>query len=606
MNAQVSRAHTLSAPRFGEALVTIGAITVSVVEEAVKEASRLDLRVGEYLVREGLITQADALHAASLQGQELRVSKVSEIPDWDFVLSEPDAGFGSSSRPRDFVVIALRQDRVKRCFLLLAEDPDRTTRPRSAAIGVVQAASAHGYVMAGTVRVPAELIPILHGQIDNQKGSSPGAVEDDPTAMQKLFDEIGYQAYTENASDIHMTLERGRGTISFRIHGDLEERRDMKAEELIELCSTVYNTLPEKGSTKESFNPRKCQDAVIERRFREGLVRFRYSGLPLAPDGFDVTLRVVPIGVRTKPKTMRQLGYSPDQEEDLERAFGHSSGMILFMGTTGSGKSTSLAHSLMKLAKDRPGKKIRTVEEPVEYKIEGAYQTPVTRIHGDRRDFTIVLRQLMRADPDILMVGEIRDDDTADLGLQGVRSGHLLVSTLHADGAPIGFDRLAGMSVSRQDLAAVGLIVAFVYQRLVPVLCNACKIPLSQIENSSDGATQALIHRTRRALAGDTSGVHFRSPKGCPSCEGRGVTGRTVCAEVLMPRGKRMLDAIKSADSTALWAEWRSRIDQENPSCMRGRTAFEHAIWKMSQGVVSPVDVEKEFKFLDEEPWRDL
>ncbi|MCX8146835.1 MAG: ATPase, T2SS/T4P/T4SS family, partial [Azovibrio sp.] len=167
----------------------------------------------------------------------------------------------------------------------------------------------------------------------------------------------------------------------------------------------------------------------------------------------------------------------------------------------------------------------------MEYKIPGAYQTPVLRNEsfGDVAKvspFMKALRQLMRADPDIIMVGEIRDMETAQLAIQGVRSGHMLVSTIHADGAPICFDRLIGMGVERNDLCSVGLIAGLIYQKLVPVLCEHCKIPYGEWLASND-YDEALDSRIRRVVPEDElRQLYFRNRAGCPHCDHDGVRGR--------------------------------------------------------------------------------
>lgn len=424
-----------------------------------------------------------------------------------------------------------------------------------------------------------------------------------------LFDEIGRDALLRGASDIHITLFEDRTTVAYRIKGELKQIRELSIERGRSLVSSAYNTLAEKGSTKEGFNDRAYQDAVIERVYPEGLVRFRYSGLPIAPAGADITLRLIPIGITQNPKTLQQLGYSEDQCDMLERIFSRSSGMVLIAGTTGSGKSTTLSTVLTGMAKRHPGKKIRTIEEPVEYPIPGAFQTPVLRKEDASgkpaaNPFMVALRQLMRADPDIIMIGEIRDFDTAQLAIQGVRSGHMLVSTIHADGAPICFDRLIGMGVDRNDLASVGLIAGLVYQKLVPMLCEDCKVSYADWI-ASDDYDEALDRRIRNVVDEDNLGaLFFRNPAGCSSCNHDGIRGREVVAEILRPT-PAIGAAVQRSDSRAIWKLWRSTIKHDKPDDMTGRTAFEHAIYKMKRGRVDPRAVEESFRFLDEPVFAD-
>jgi len=557
-----------------------------VIAEARGAAARAGRSVAEQLLVLRVVSRADYVQALGLAGMEVVARRVADLPEWDVVPGDTPG----LQRDPQVVAIASTNDPRRRFFLLEAEGVDRTRL-----VGPTQRALSEGYVYAGRIRGTQELVEVVHTEWDARQGKRQSVMSD--VELHRDFDAMAYDAFRAGASDIHITYTPARGVVHYRIHGELEHVRDLPPDYTYSLCSSVYNTLLETGSSKDNFNPAGLQDGVIERRFPEGMVRYRYSGQPIAPDGFDVVLRIIPIGVTTRRKSMAELGYSADQCDALERMFGRSSGLILFAGTTGSGKSTSMANALWKLAEERPGKKIRSVEEPVEYRIPGVAQTGVVRKHGDRRDFLDVLRQLMRSDPDVLMIGEIRDHDTADLAIQAVRSGHLCVSTLHADGAPICYDRLAGMGINRLDLASVGLVVGLVYQRLVPVLCPACKVPARVWEE--EHADAGVLVRLRNLLNGDVEGIYFRAPAGCRECNGRGVIGRTVCAEILRPT-PHMLRAIAENDSNALWRSWRATINPHDPADMTGRTAFEHALWKMRQGLVSPVSVESEFRFLDE------
>jgi len=454
-----------------------------------------------------------------------------------------------------------------------------------------------GLRLNGHVHATEEVVEAIHHAF-KQRMEAGGETNTDE---HKLFDKIGQDALERGASDIHITLRPEAAEVKLRIKGELRHYADLSRERGEAVVASAYNTLAETGSTKEGFNERAYQDGVIERMYPQGLVRFRYSGMPIAPAGADITLRLIPIGVESKRRSLLELGYSQDQADLLDRIFSRSSGMVLIAGTTGSGKSTTIATVLEEMAERHPGKKIRTVEQPVEYRIRGAYQTPVLDIENKepgKSPFLMALRQIMRADPDVIGVGEIRDIETANVSIQGVRSGHLLVSTIHADGAPVCYDRLSGMGVPRIDLATVGLIAGLIYQKLVPILCDHCKISHAQYASRPD-ADKRLLRRLHNLTGGDVSGIYFRNHDGCPHCNHDGVTHREVVAEILRPT-PAMSHAVAEGDSTGIWRAWRSTINHDDPSDMTGRTAFEHALYKMRQGKVSPQDVESAFKFVDE------
>lgn len=545
------------------------------------------------------------------------IQRLSDLPEWNCILniqSSPfvgpsDGGMLAACQIDAFTPLAFESmdwtsyknagvKPIDVWLLVDSPDPVKITGMMSRLQGY------RAFVLRGVHVCSKEVLESVRESFVARLGLNKKTNESDEHA---LFDEIGQDALSKGVSDIHITLHEDRARVAYRIKGELRHARDLPVERATALVRSAYNTLSEKGSTKEGFNERENQDAVIERAYPEGLVRFRYSGIPIAPSGADITLRLIPIGVGGKVKTLAELGFSEDQCDLLERIFTRSSGLVLVAGTTGSGKSTTLVSVLSEMAAKNPGKKIRSIEEPVEYKIAGVYQTPVRRKDGDDSNpFALALRQLMRADPDVIMVGEVRDIDTAQLAIQGVRSGHMLVSTIHADGAPACFDRLSGMGVDRKDLASVGLIAGLVYQKLVPILCNHCKVSYAQWA-SGPSFDAKLDKRLRSVLksypgaegANPLSQIYFRDPSGCEHCGHDGLSGREVVAEILRPT-PAMTRAIMEADSPFIWSQWRATIDANNPDSMRGRTAFEHAIVKMRQGRVEPGAVEESFRYLDE------
>lgn len=594
--------------RLGERLVASGRFTQASMDALAIEAKRSGSLLGEYLVAKRLISRADMYESLSVSLRRIPIRTVPELPEWDLLLNDAGGALGSQERPTSWESLALglstdiaRGDR--RFFILTTEDALKGHQHA----GLYARATKDGYAVRGLlIAQDRSVLDVVLSEWSKRRGSVHSRSAAQSGEMHIEWDRIVYEAYKLGASDIHLKIRMGKGEIRFRIHGDLQVHPlSLTDEKAMLLASSMYNTMVDAGSTGDGFNPRIPQDAVITRSFPEGDVRLRYAGIPIEPNGLKVTLRLIPIGVEVKPKTHAELGYSPDQCELLERIFSRSSGLILFLGTTGSGKSTSMAHSLMRVVAERPNKLLHTVEEPVEIIIPGASQTAVVRQKdgegSDKKtnEFVVVMRSLMRSDPDYLMVGEIRDPDTAALAIQAVRSGHLCVSTLHTESAPITYDRMAGLGIPRGDMASIGLVAGLIYQRLVPVLCPHCKIQAMEIAKAP-GEHQPLLLRLSRYLTHDNfDGIFFKNTIGCKQCNGRGVTGRTVCAEIMVPT-PRMMHAIAVGDSHVLWAEWRASIDPNDPHCMRGRTAFEHALSKMRQGITSPAHVEQEFKFLDE------
>lgn len=553
----------------------------------------------------------------------IKAERLIDLPRWNIVLTHAGYPLATSHNKNQFALVTSMDNVVPSTSMVINWDDYRTgrsntdvwmlmteefLRTNSTTIlsHVEKVAAFKGFTMRGRALCNSELIESVCEQYQQRIETTDESNSDE----HRLFDRICMDALRLGASDIHITLFAGSAEIKLRRKGELKHYMDLSRARAESMIASAYNTLPEKGSTSSGFNEREYQDAVIERTYPEGMVRFRYSGLPIAPSGHDITLRLIPLGVETKKRSMIDLGYSEDQVELLDRIFTRSSGMILIAGTTGSGKSTTLSVSLEEMAARHPGKKIRTVEEPVEFRIKGAYQTPILRNEKKEGEpgktpqnpFLVALRQLMRSDPDVIMVGEIRDIDTANVSIQGVRSGHLLVSTIHADGAPVCYERLSGMGVSRQDLATVGLIAAFIYQKLVPILCPKCKISHDDYA-ASPNAAQKLLNRLYK-VSNKGKGVYFRSKTGCEHCGFDGITHREVVAEILRPT-PAMSKHVAAGASTEIWRAWRSTVNHTDGADMTGRTAFEHALWKMGQGRVSPFDVEDAFKFVDEPAFED-
>lgn len=579
------------------------------VKQVVEVCAKSGQEEHEVLLTMCQIPRADIYSAMAALGDKPVVSKLDDLPPWDVVLTEPGQPLHSPrAKARDHAVIYHSVESSEwpslgssiPCFIVCVRSfADSRELP-----ALIERCASVGYgALATLVFEREELMSAFFDLVENAgaRRSITASIEDAP--LHKLFDEIAYRAFRLGASDIHLTSTFGRAFVKFRVHGMLEHYTDMSVDQMTALMASAYNTLVERGSTKGGYNPLETQDGLIERRYPEGLVRFRYNHMPLAPDGVDHTLRIIPIGVTQKRKSLAELGYSPDQIEAIDRAFANRGGMILFAGTTGSGKSTTMANKLMEVAALHPSKKIRTIEEPVEYRIVGAYQTPVKRIKGDSSDFLTMMRAALRADPDILAVGEIRDIHTAELAIHAVRSGHLCISSIHADSSIGIYDRLAGMGVPRSDLSGMGLIAGFVYQALVPVVCPACSIPFEQASRSRE--SRPIIQRIE-AVARDwdepIERIRFHRPGGCQACHGRGVIRRTVAAEFHRPT-RPMLEAIRSQNAVKLYELNRMQSAGGRPKGdMTGRDAMEHAVWKMFQGQVCPTHVEDSFRLLDDLP----
>jgi type II secretory ATPase GspE/PulE/Tfp pilus assembly ATPase PilB-like protein len=264
------------------------------------------------------------------------------------------------------------------------------------------------------------------------------------------------------------------------------------------------------------------------------------------PSTFGEAMVLRLLGQEKSILNLDKLGFRPDALAAIRAAISKPYGMILNSGPTGSGKSSTLYAILMELKK--PGVKIITLENPVEYRIEGIEQSQVTP--GSGYEFADGLKAAMRQDPDILMVGEIRDTETAETAVQAALTGHLLLSTIHANNAPAVFARLLEIGVKPFLLSgSVNLIIA---QRLVRKICPYCRekfVPQAEIWQEAQKVLMPLKDKLRENLQAIlvSNTPELVRGKGCERCGNSGFTGRQVIIEVLTPTEKIEALIIRSA-----------------------------------------------------------
>jgi len=261
------------------------------------------------------------------------------------------------------------------------------------------------------------------------------------------------------------------------------------------------------------------QDGRIRLSVRGHDVDFRVSTVP-SLYGENVVLRV--LDRSTVEFDFVRLGLPDDVGQGLERAFDLPNGMVLVTGPTGSGKTTTLYTGLLKL--NSIARNIITVEDPIEYQLAGINQIQVKPQIG--LNFASLLRSILRHDPDVIMIGEIRDLETAQIAVQAALTGHLVLSTVHTNSAAATVTRLRDMGVEDYLLAAT--LKGVLAQRLVRRLCPECK--------AAEAAPAPLIERfDLNRLAPSSEVISLCRPVGCPQCRGTGYRGRRAIAELLVP-----------------------------------------------------------------------
>ncbi|MES2356378.1 MAG: GspE/PulE family protein [Pseudomonadota bacterium] len=362
-------------------------------------------------------------------------------------------------------------------------------------------------------------IPVDFGEL---LGVTPGLEE---APIVKLLQSVFEDAIQVRASDIHIEPQERNLRIRFRIDGVLHVQTEADSK----ISSALVRRLKLMAGLDIS-EKRLPQDGRFNIKIRSNPVDVRISTMP-TQYGESVVMRLLNQG--TGLVSLSKLGMPPHVLERLRKAVNRPNGMVVVTGPTGSGKTTTLYAALNEI--NTPDKKIITVEDPVEYRLAGINQVQV----HEKIDlgFGRVLRAALRQDPDIVLVGEMRDQITAEIGMRAAMTGHMVLSTLHTNDAMSTPIRLRDMGVPRYMVAlSLQLIIA---QRLVRLICESCVKPY---------APQAHEHQWLRYEFGDNVDAHrYMHGTGCTHCNGTGYQGRTGVYEML-EMSERVIEAANQDD----------------------------------------------------------
>lgn len=457
----------------------------------------------------------------------------------------------------------------------------------------------HHFIIENQASAEGSLISTLY---ENSETSSK-KVDLEGTELYDTYLELVGFALRERVSDIHIEKRSTASVVRMRRNGQLIFYKDMGNQHAEKLCRIIYNVLAENQDI--TFREDIYQACAINTVVEGVEVKLRYQSLPVYPGGFDVILRVLPIGSDDETFVpLENLGYSSSQVKMLFDAASQPVGALIIAGTTGSGKSTTLKNLLMWINHSRDFKcKIFTIEDPPEYKIPKVSQIPVVRRENDDPNISPFLAPLtatMRGDPDILMIGEIRDKFTGDGLKKATQSGHQVLTTVHATSALGICERISDFNITPSVMGSPEFLNALIYQKLVPLLCQNCSIPFSEHISSGNVSERDLQMVARLERVCDLEANDIRvAGEGCSKCKNTGISGRTVCAEIIAP-DFAMLKFFREQASIEAKLHWRKLSDGDPDSDnMTGKTVLEHAIQKMRRGLVSPHDVEELFGAVD-------
>lgn len=354
--------------------------------------------------------------------------------------------------------------------------------------------------------------------------------------ISKVIELILYSAYSLGASDVHIETSEDSAKVRFRLDGILTEIIDFEIATYQRILSRIKLTAGLKINIKNN-----AQDGRFTIKMADTDIEIRTSTLPDAY-GESIVMRILDPHAISVP--LESLGMLPYFLEVMQEMIEKPNGMIINTGPTGSGKSTTLFALLRKLIS--PEIKIITIEDPIEYHVGGVTQTQVNKEKG--YTFLSGLRSVLRQDPDVIMVGEIRDGETASIAVNSALTGHLVLSTLHTNSAAGAFPRFLDLGIDPKILStAINVILA---QRLLRKLCVHCKVPVdfsdTKNKHQEDKVKEIFgaIKNKEKFLPKDTAYTIYQA-KGCDKCNGTGFKGRVAAVEAIV-MDRELEDLLKS------------------------------------------------------------
>lgn len=394
----------------------------------------------------------------------------------------------------------------------------------------------------------------------------------------------------KNCSDIHFVTSESQRIvwIKHRIDGDLEEVGAVPLKQGKALLATIYNTMANESDSL--YNPLKPQDGRIKVEFARlaGLSGARIATRP-TDDGVIMVLRLL-LSQKNQNKGMDELGYFPEQIKDLWSIAYRPCGLMIMSGATGSGKSTTIERMMSQLYDMYKGKKnFLTVEDPPEYFIHGAIQTPIICDKNDdesvRRAWAQAISNMMRLDPDVILIGEVRDEDSAMGAIRAAMTGHFVFTTLHVNDAFGCIQRLVDIGIDQTFLFDPKILSGLVNQSLTKRLCPECSVPYKGNETLVD---EGLRQRIQRFTSID--GVRLAGP-GCKCCK-NGFVGREAVSEVVKTSAA-LFDVFKRQGKVAATRYWVNELG--------GMTKCQSMIRKINEGIIDPTVAEQDICLLNED-----
>ncbi len=492
-----------------DAIVDLGYATREQVEQAIAQSRTAGRRPEEILVEKGGI-DSEQLSRATAERYGLDFV--------DLALFNVDMGAANllsakSARRHQVLPVSFIDESTVLLAMadptnLLALDDVQMATGMSCTVAVAPANDIEGLISKLSTMQSTVEDAIAQNEAEEQEEleEAPAEITDLRASAQdgpviKLVNSILGQAVSEGASDIHFEPEDGDMRIRFRIDGILQESARVPKRMVAGVISRIKIM-----SELDIAEKRVPQDGRVGVKIEDRRIDLRVTTLP-TQSGEGASIRI--LDEADALRTLDDLGMEGDQRTRFENSFRKPYGAVLVTGPTGAGKSTTLYAALQDL--NEVDKHIVTIEDPVEYRLPGVNQIGVHRKAG--LTFATGLRSVLRADPDVIMVGEIRDSETARIAIEAALTGHMVLTTLHTNDAPGAITRLQEMGI--ESFLTSSAVEAVVAQRLARVLCSTCK-------------RRVVVSQATLTEAGFRVGTDLEAyePVGCQRCHGIGYRGR--------------------------------------------------------------------------------
>ncbi len=512
------------AARIGDILVDQGKLTIGQLQRAVRLQRETNRVLGDLLIDLGYVSSHDVVRALAFQ---------LDIPfyelDEDFSLEPEEVALIPERIARKFCLIPVRKDPDSTSMVVVMRDPldieavdtvrSLTSLDVQKAVGpeerILEVIGKYYRMDAYLERNMQDIVDLEEEEAALPDGELPGDSEQlrliaNDAPVVKFVNLLLMQAVRDGASDVH--LEPGEHAVSVRL------RVDGRLRDVTPPPKSLYHGIVTRIKILSDMD-------IAERRLpRDGRFKFRMSGRVIdmrvssLPEVFGEKVVMRILDRESLIVDLENIGFNERSVEGFNRVLHMPNGIILLTGPTGSGKTTTL-YSALNILKSRE-RNIQTVEDPVEYQIEGINQMQVRPEVG--LDFGMALRAILRQDPDVILIGEIRDLETARIATRAAMTGHMVLSSLHTNDAPAAFSRLRDIGVEPYLIG--GCVRAVISQRLVRRICNECRQPVAD--------PHEMVHAIK-GVCPDAESWTFQHGVGCDRCANTGYKGRTAIVEFL-------------------------------------------------------------------------